>query len=72
MLVVARVAAIVTTTLLIAFTVVIDALGRLIFDPTFHVSEIIFGSLIAAWLGLLGLESISFVRSIRNGSRDGQ
>jgi hypothetical protein len=71
LLVTARLAALGTATVLIAFTVVVDSLGRLLIDATFHVSEVIFGSLLAAWTTLLGLESASLVRAIRrNGNND--
>lgn len=61
-----RLVAIGTCTLLIAFTTIVDTLGRLYIDPTFRVSEFLFGSLIAAWLGLLGIEGISLLKRARN------
>ena len=65
MLRVVRIIASITATGLVAFTVLADALGRLFIDPAFHVSEVLFASLVASWLGLLGLEGISLLR--RNG-----
>jgi len=61
-----RLVAIATATGLIAFTAIIDSLGRLFVDPTFHVSEILFGSLIGAWLGLLGIEGLTRLRGGRD------
>jgi hypothetical protein len=62
-----RYIAIGTVTLLIAFTVFVDNLGRLFLDPTFHVSEVLFGTLVAVWGGLLGVESYSRIRRNGNG-----
>lgn len=56
-----RLIAIGTDTALIAFTVVVDTLGRLYIDPNFRVSEFLFGALVSAWLVLLGLEGLSFI-----------
>lgn len=56
--------ALATTTVLIVFTVIVDNLGRLLLDATFHVSEVIFATLVASWTTLLGLEGI---RRLRNG-----
>lgn len=58
-----RLVAIAVDTVLIAFTAIVDSLGRLYVDPSFHVSEFLFGSLIGAWLGLLGIEGISRFRN---------
>lgn len=58
-----RLVAIAVDTFLILFTSMADTLGRLLIDPNFHVSEILFGSLIGAWLGLLGIEGLSRLRS---------
>lgn len=56
-----------TATFLIAFTAIVDSLGRLLFDPSFHVSEVLFGALVTSWLVLLGFESRSLVDRLRNG-----
>lgn len=65
----ARVVAVWSSTLLIVFTVMADALGRLLIRPDFHVSELLFGTLVGAWLALLGIESAAIVVSkIRNGN----
>jgi hypothetical protein len=53
-----------TCTALIAFTVVIDNVGRLFLDPAFHVSEILFGALVTSWLVLLGFEGRSVVERV--------
>lgn len=68
MLRVVRLIASATATALVAFTVLIDSMGRLFIDPTFHVSEVLFGSLVAAWLALVGLEGLSLLRG--NGHDD--
>ncbi len=54
-----------TNTALIAFTALSDTLGRLFLDPTFHVSEGLFGALITSWLVLLGYESFDRFRGQR-------
>lgn len=64
---VARLAGFITLTLLIAGTAAADVLGRLLYDPSFHVSEVIFASMLTAWTALLGIESISALRTLRNG-----
>lgn len=71
MLASARVVALWTSTGLIAFTVLADSLGRLFIRPDFHVSEILFGTLVGAWLTLLGLESAAIVARLRNGNGNG-
>ena len=60
-----RIVASATATFLVAFTILIDGLGRLFIDPTFHVSEVLFGSLMAGWLALVGIEGVALLR--RNG-----
>jgi hypothetical protein len=60
-----RPVAIATATALIAITVLTDSFGRLLIDPTFHISEVVFGTLVAAWTGLLSVESIALLRSAR-------
>ncbi len=57
-----RIIAIIVATILIIFTVVIDDLGRLLYNPSFHVSEFIFGGLVTSWLILLGFEGVSVAR----------
>lgn len=54
-----------TVTVLIVFTVTVDNLGRLFLDPGFHVSEVLFATLVGSWTMLLGFEGI---RRLRNGS----
>jgi hypothetical protein len=44
---------------LIVFLVVVDALGRLIVDPSFRVSEVFLGTLVGALTLALGLEITS-------------
>jgi len=51
-----------TNTFLIAFTALADTLGRLFLDPTFHVSEILFGALVTSWLVLLGFQGLDRLR----------
>ena len=58
-----------TDTVLIAFTVLIDNLGRLFLDPTFHVSEVLFGALVTSWLVLLGFEGKSFFERLRGNGK---
>lgn len=60
-----RLVAIATDTVLIAFTTVVDTLGRLYIDPSFRVSEFLFGALISAWLILLGFEGLSLFQKVR-------
>lgn len=43
---------------LIAFLAFVDALGRLLIDPTFHVGDVMVGTLVGALLLLLGIETI--------------
>ena len=63
-----RYIAISVDTALIAFTVIVDSMGRLFVDEDFHVSEILFGTLITSWLVLLGFEGKSLIeRVIKNG-----
>jgi hypothetical protein len=59
-----------TCTILIVFTVGIDSLGRLFLNPSFHVSEILFGALISSWLILLGFEARSITDRIRKNGGD--
>lgn len=60
-----RLIAIGTDTVLIAFTTIVDTLGRLYIDPAFRVSEFLFGALISAWLILLGFEGISLINRVK-------
>lgn len=55
---------------LVAFTVLIDEIGRLFIDPNFHVSEVLFGSLVAGWLALVGIEGINLLRRNGNGHKE--
>jgi len=64
-----RLVAIGVDTALIAFTVIIDSLGRLYVDSTFHVSEILFGALVSAWLVLLGFEGKGFIDRMRGNGK---
>lgn len=63
--------AVATVTFLIAFTVLIDNLGRLFVNPEFHVSEVIFGTLMASWTALLGIDVWQRVRRNGNGKPNG-
>ena len=54
--------ALATVTFLIAFTVLIDNLGRLFIDEHFHVSEVIFATLVSSWTILLGVETWARIR----------
>lgn len=65
-----RIVAAIVATILVAFTVTIDALGRLFIDSGFHVSEVLFASLMTGWLVILGLEGLSLLRR-RNGDGNG-
>ena len=67
----ARAVAIWTTTGLIAITVIGDMAGRLFIRPDFHVSEILFGTLVGAWITLLGLESAAIVERFRHRNGNG-
>lgn len=42
----------------VLLTAVIDPLGRLFIDPTFHASEVFLGTLLGALVVLLGLQSL--------------
>lgn len=66
-----RLIAIAVDTVLIAFTVFADNLGRLYIRPDFHVSEILFGTLVTAWLVLLGFEGVNILSRRRNGNGNG-
>lgn len=46
---------------LIVLMVAADTVGRLIFNPDFHVSEIFLGTLVGAVLLLAGVEGASFL-----------
>jgi hypothetical protein len=35
-----------------------DTFGRLLFDPSFHVSEILFGTLVGALVAFVGVEAL--------------
>lgn len=63
-----RLIAIAVDTILIAFTAVADTLGRLYIRPDFHVSEVLFATLVGSWLVLLGFEGIDLIRTKRNGN----
>lgn len=61
-----RAVAVIVSIFMLAGLVVADTLGRLLIDPTFHVSEIIFASLSGTLILLLGIEGV--VRLTRNGA----
>jgi hypothetical protein len=63
-----RVIAIGVDTALIAFTAMADTLGRLYIRPDFHVSEVLFATLVGSWLVLLGFEGVDLIRHRRNGN----
>jgi hypothetical protein len=55
---------------MIALLVMVDTLGRLFVDPSFHASELILGTLIGALLLLLGIEGVSRIPGLpKNGGR---
>ena len=62
-----RLVAIGVDTILILFTVLADVLGRLYIRADFHVSEVLFGTLVTSWLVLLGFEGLSQFRK-KNGN----
>lgn len=57
--------------LLLAFLVLADTIGRLLIDPNFHVSEVIFATLGGILLALLGLRGLDEVVKRRNGGHNG-
>lgn len=63
----ARIVGLYTLTGLIAFTILVDAGGRLLIDPTYRTDSSIFLPLVAAWTGLMGLETAHLLRQRRNG-----
>lgn len=52
---------------MIVLIVVVDTLGRLLIDPSFHASELFLGTLIGALLLLLGIEGVSRLPGVKNG-----
>lgn len=46
---------------LLAISVLIDEFGRLLIDPTFHVSEFLIGSLTGAFLLVIGVSGITSI-----------
>lgn len=62
-----RLVSIVVILLCIVFLVVIDPIGRLFIDPSFHASELVLGTLIGALLLLLGIEVANRIPGLRNG-----
>ena len=58
-----------TDTVLIFFTALFDPIFRACCDPTFHVSEILFGALISSWLILLGFEGKSTIDKLRGNGK---
>lgn len=44
---------------LIVFLVVIDTIGKIALGPSFNVSDVIFGSLLGAFLLVIGIEVVS-------------
>jgi hypothetical protein len=63
----ARIVGLYTLTALIAFTIIVDAVGRLMINPTYRTDSAIFLPLVAAWTGLMGLETAHLLRERRNG-----
>lgn len=64
----AKVVGLYTLTGLIAFTIVFDALVRGLINPGYRTDSAIFLPLVAAWTGLMGLETATLIRSRRNGN----
>lgn len=48
---------------MIVLIVVVDTLGRLYIDPSFHASEVALGTLIGALLLIVGIEGAARLRS---------
>lgn len=44
--------------ILIVLQFIIDSLGRLFIDPSFHVNEVLFATTVGAFLGLVGVTII--------------
>ena len=63
----ARIVGLYTLTGLIAFTILVDAIGRLVINPEYHTDASIFIPLVGAWTGLMGLETASILRRRMNG-----
>lgn len=53
-----RVAAGAVTLSMVVLLVVADTLGKFIVGPDFHVSEVIFGTLVGALLAFVGVEAL--------------
>lgn len=53
-----RVAGGAVTIVMLVLMVVADSFGRLFIDPTFHISDIVFGTLVGAMLALVGVEGL--------------
>lgn len=66
----ARVIGLYTLTVLIAFTIVVDAAGRLFIDPAYRTDASIFLPLVAAWTSLMGLETAHLLRRRLNGHNE--
>lgn len=66
-----RLIAIAVDVSLIVFTVVSDTLGRLLINADFHVSEVLFATLVTSSLVLLGFEGFDLLRRRRNGNGNG-
>ena len=63
----ARVIGLYTLTALIAFTVMFDQIGRMTVSSYTGTDSAIFMPLVAAWTGLMGLETAHLLRQRRNG-----
>jgi hypothetical protein len=55
--------------LMIVLLVVVDTLGRLIVDPTFHASELFLGTLVGALMLVLGIEVVSRLPNLPKGDK---
>jgi uncharacterized membrane protein YgaE (UPF0421/DUF939 family) len=53
-----RLAAGIVTLSMVVLLVVADVVGRLFIDPSFKVSEILFGTLVGALLAFVGVETL--------------
>lgn len=52
---------------LIGMLAIVDTVGKILISPEFHTSELFFGTLVGALLGLLGVEVINRLPVGRNG-----
>jgi hypothetical protein len=53
-----RVAAVIVILVMVAMLAIVDTFGRLFIEPGFHVSEVLFATLIGALLSFFGVEAL--------------